>query len=659
MSQPTSQSAPSSPQATSSSASAEAAAASATVPATSSTPASSDGTLDPTQFFPSLSALLRTLEQTVRQWLEQPHPWPLPALQKAQLASLLDDLRRQIELLATEHPLLLIVLMGGTGVGKSTLLNALAGSPIAPADIRRPTTREPVVYLHHSVRPERLDPALRLCRLVPHDREPLRYKVLVDTPDLDSNVPEHRDKLVRILPIADIVLYVGSQEKYHDQLGWELFRQHRHRRAFAFVLNKWDRCLTEEGYGRRPDEDWLRDLQAEGFQRPRLFRTAANLWLQAYQHQEGGSPPHLPPDEQFRQLQEWLEWGLTRREIEAIKARGIEQLLETLTQTLRQFMPTDLEPSLPALRREWERQVQTAAEQQANVLLRMVEQYRTEIEHYFRNCEHRGFRGFMAAYLWATQWFRESGSRFRHPWRSAWSALSSTETAEASQVPKELATFLQQAWGWNYSSAATPQAQPLRELPQRLLLTAQQLGLPGPLFQQALDAATPSTPLERDLQQTLLQAVRQVETEFHQSGGPRRLLRLLLVLIANYAPELAFLATAATLLWQFIVWQQVPGLFQLALVLLVPLLVVVTLHLLLNLLFPLKWQGLRYRIAQRLQQLLHEQIRTHWLAVLDNVLRKVQQERQRLEELIQEIGRIHDWQCRHATQAEIAQLYAS
>jgi hypothetical protein len=41
------------------------------------------------------------------------------------------------------------------------------------------------------------------------------------------------------------------------------------------------------------------------------------------------------------------------------------------------------------------------------------------------------------------------------------------------------------------------------------------------------------------------------------------------------------------------------------------------------------------------------------------VLRKVQQERQRLEELIQEIGRIHDWQCRHATQAEIAQLYAS
>ena len=47
---------------------------------------------------------------------------------------------------------------------------------------------------------------------------------------------------MRLLPIADIVLYVGSQEKYHDEIGWELFLEQRKRRAFAFVLNKWDRC---------------------------------------------------------------------------------------------------------------------------------------------------------------------------------------------------------------------------------------------------------------------------------------------------------------------------------------------------------------------------------------------------------------------------------
>ena len=80
-----------------------------------------------------------------------------------------------------------------------------------------------------------------------HDRPNLEQKVIVDTPDLDSNDLANREKLKQLLPVADIVLYVGSQEKYHDRLGWELFLEHRRRRAFAFVLNKWDRCLSPHG----------------------------------------------------------------------------------------------------------------------------------------------------------------------------------------------------------------------------------------------------------------------------------------------------------------------------------------------------------------------------------------------------------------------------
>src|SRR5260370_1085479 len=111
------------------------------------------------------------------------------------------------------RPLLVIMLMGGTGVGKSTLLSALAGGSIAQASFTRPTTRDPVVYYHSSVRTDRLDPALRHCRLAPHERQSLEYKVLVDTPDLDSNDLANRDKLIGLLPVADVVLYVGSQEK--------------------------------------------------------------------------------------------------------------------------------------------------------------------------------------------------------------------------------------------------------------------------------------------------------------------------------------------------------------------------------------------------------------------------------------------------------------
>ncbi|MFQ3593980.1 MAG: GTPase, partial [Gemmataceae bacterium] len=113
---------------------------------------------DPSPVLRTLSPALRGLERNLRSWLDGPHRYPLPTMSRYALEGLADDLQRQANALDSERPLLVVMLLGGTGVGKSTLLNALAGGSIAAASFQRPTTRDPVVYYHESVRLDRLAP---------------------------------------------------------------------------------------------------------------------------------------------------------------------------------------------------------------------------------------------------------------------------------------------------------------------------------------------------------------------------------------------------------------------------------------------------------------------------------------------------------------------
>src|SRR5437867_839831 len=106
----------------------------------------------------SLVPRLRGLERALRGWLTGRHRHPPEATTVAAIEGVADDLRRQADALDVEQPLLVVMLMGGTGVGKSTLLNALAGGGIAQASFQRPTTRDPIVYYHETVRTDRLDP---------------------------------------------------------------------------------------------------------------------------------------------------------------------------------------------------------------------------------------------------------------------------------------------------------------------------------------------------------------------------------------------------------------------------------------------------------------------------------------------------------------------
>ena len=604
----------------------------------------------------TLAPLLRGVERQLRAWLDTRRRFPLSMLQRAELEGLADDLRRQGEALDVEKPLLVIMLMGGTGVGKSTLLNALAGGPVAQASFTRPTTRDPVVYYHASVKTERLDPALRMCRLASHDRAGLEQKIIVDTPDLDSNDLANRDKLKALLPVADIVLYVGSQEKYHDRLGWDLFKEQRQRRAFAFVLNKWDRCNTGES-GLRPDEDLLGDLKAEGFENPLLFRTTAQVWLDAAQKHSGSGPPPKPADlpegEQFGLLRSWLELGLTRLEIEAVKARGVGQLLAQVTRTADGVRPPDLTNEAEKVKATWEKTLSDEADVQADVLVGTLEPYQTEVEHHFSVEDQARYRGLMAAYMRLTTRLRYTGSGLRD--KIPLMGLKSKLMGGRVETPTEwnLGEFVQKC-------AETAGERVLDQrgtaLITRLLVEGDSKGVPLALLS---DPTTSAGRLNwRDkATRAVIDALAEVERRATHPTGWRKLLRGTLSVFANTLPELSLVATVGYLLWNFFVRAEVPGMFQISLVVLIPLLVVIVLHLLILMLLPVRWSAIRSKFRAALGARMAEELGRAYLAIPGETAGAIRDERKQVDALVAETKQVNDWLAERQQAARVAELY--
>ena len=105
-----------------------------------------------------------------------------------------------------------LALVGGTGVGKSSLLNALAGAPISRASARRPTTAQPVAWVPQSARDE-LDGLLGWLGIDEpdvhgHAASELGAVAILDLPDLDSIEADHRRRVETILPRVDAVAWV-------------------------------------------------------------------------------------------------------------------------------------------------------------------------------------------------------------------------------------------------------------------------------------------------------------------------------------------------------------------------------------------------------------------------------------------------------------------
>lgn len=164
---------------------------------------------------------------------------------------------------------LVAAFFGGTGVGKSSLLNRLAGEPVARVGVERPTSHEVSLYLHESVELARLPgefPVERV-RIARHRNAARRDVLWIDMPDMDSTDAANRAQALAWLPHIDVVIYVVSPERYRDDKGWRLLMQHGQRHAWLFVMNQSDHADPAQV------EDFLRQLQRAGFQQPVVLGT--------------------------------------------------------------------------------------------------------------------------------------------------------------------------------------------------------------------------------------------------------------------------------------------------------------------------------------------------------------------------------------------------
>jgi GTP-binding protein EngB required for normal cell division len=170
---------------------------------------------------------------------------------------------------------LVVALAGGTGTGKSSVLNAIAGEEVASVSRLRPHTERPLAWL-----PEGADSTvvqlleeLGVADRTTHVRLP--GVAVVDLPGVDSIASSHRERAERVLAGADAIVWVLDPEKYRDEILHDEFLapRVRHRDQTAFVLNKIDR-LGEDDAAKITSS--VRNALTEGgYEEPIVFPLAA------------------------------------------------------------------------------------------------------------------------------------------------------------------------------------------------------------------------------------------------------------------------------------------------------------------------------------------------------------------------------------------------
>jgi hypothetical protein len=174
----------------------------------------------------------------------------------------------------------LVVVLGGTGTGKSTVVNRLVGENLCTTSFRRTYTSGAVAIagsadsiptewlgVPHKQLEEPELPArgeVGQLAIVSYPKTPFPRLVLVDTPDLDGDQIRHHHEADRAFRWADRVLFLVTPEKYQMKELWGYYHlADRYGIPAWFAMNK---CEESE-----PPEDYARQLEDQGWEDPAVY----------------------------------------------------------------------------------------------------------------------------------------------------------------------------------------------------------------------------------------------------------------------------------------------------------------------------------------------------------------------------------------------------
>ncbi len=152
---------------------------------------------------------------------------------------------------ALNDSLVLCGVLGGKDVGKSTLVNALAGTNVSvDTEETGRGTRRPRAFVHRDVQAAaaqrlRVDDLGSWMDVTLHDADAMRSAVLIDLPDFDSEFHEHLELVRHVAPRLDRILWVVTPRKLGDREWAAIMNDVVIDRAnVSLVLNKVDELLA-------------------------------------------------------------------------------------------------------------------------------------------------------------------------------------------------------------------------------------------------------------------------------------------------------------------------------------------------------------------------------------------------------------------------------